>query len=72
MKSALDVVIENRAIREREGQKQDKKVVHASKQTLQEKIENAAMIANRYGTPMDEAQKIMGMTEQQIEDFRRN
>jgi len=72
MKSALDVVIENRAIRDEEAKKVDKKVVHESTQSLQSKIENASMIAARYGTPMDEAQKVVGMTEQQIEDFRRN
>jgi len=72
MKSALDVVIENRAIREAESKKAGTKIVHESTQSLQSKIENAAMIAHRYGTPMDEAQKVMGMTEQQIEDFRRN
>jgi len=72
MKSALDIVIENRAARDIEEQKTSRKIVLKSKQTLQEKIENAAMVANRYQTPMDEAQKAMGMTEQQIEDFRRN
>ena len=68
----MDIVVENRAIREAESQKAGDKIVHESKQSLQSKIENAAMMAHRYGTPMDEAQKVMGMTEQQIEDFRRN
>lgn len=72
MNEALKIIQENRAIRDEEAKKADKKVIHKSKQTLQEKIENAAMIANRYGTPMDEAQSAMGMTEQQIENFRRN
>ena len=72
MKQAIDIIIKNRAIRERESVKAGDKIVHTSTQSLQSKIENAAMVANRYGTPMDEAQKIMGMTEQQIEDFRRN
>jgi len=71
-KSALDTVIENRAIRDEEAKKVDKKIVHASTQSLQSKIENAAMVANRYQTPMDEAQAAMGMSEQEIEDFRRN
>ena len=72
MNEALKTIEANQALRDAEAAKVERKVEAKSIQTLQSKIENAAMVAERFGTPMDEAQRAMGMTEQQIEDFRRN
>ena len=44
------------------------------KQSLQSKIENAEMILKRWPdtTTRADAQKAVGMSEQEIEDFKRN
>ena len=64
-------VVSNREDREQKGPSSEEKHQNDSGQPLQSKIENAAMVANRWGTPMDDAQRCMGMTEQEIEDFKR-
>ena len=71
MKSGLEIIKENEAMRK--SQETAKPKIELPRiQTLQEKIENAAMVANRFGTPMDEAQRCMGMTDEQIENFKRS
>ena len=72
MKSAVDMIQENRAFRQANNLSSDKKVVLKSTQSLQSKIENAEMIANRWSTTTrEEAQKLVGMTDQEIENFKR-
>jgi len=71
MNEALKTIEANQALRDAEAAKKPEAKAKP-KQSLQSKIENAAMVAERFGTPMDEAQRAMGMTEEEIEAFRRN
>ena len=72
MKSAVDMIQENRAFRQANNLSSDKKVVLKSTQSLQSKIENAEMITHRWSTTTrEEAQKLVGMTDQEIENFKR-
>ena len=71
MSEAMKIIEANQALRDAEEvESPTTEPVHV--QTLQTKIENAAMVANRFGTPMDEAQRCMGMTDEQIENFKRS
>ncbi len=74
MKSAMQMIQENRALRELEREKTGKKVVLEFKQSLQSKIENAEMIFKRWPdtTTREDCQKAVGMTEQEIQDFKRS
>jgi hypothetical protein len=65
MKSAIDIVIENRAIRDAE-QPTEKEVIKKKLQPLCDRLEGAEMISRRFGTPTAEAREIMGITEEEM------
>ena len=67
MKSALDIVVENRAIRELESQKEVKKVVLTAKRSLSERLKGVEMLATRWPhNPMSMNYAAMGITDEEL------
>ena len=66
MKSALDVVIENRAIRERE-QPTEKEVIQKAKRPLSERLKGVEMLATRWPhNPMSMNYAAMEITDDEL------